>query len=459
MSAHRRSREGSWSGELIFALLLTGAAAGFGNFWRFPYLVGEYGGGAFLLLYLLCLGALGLPLLAAEIMIGRLGRGSPVQALSKLAAREGLWPTWQLIGWFSLLGCCLLLATYSVVGGWALAYIFRAASGAFGDLDTLQATEVFQQLIRDPERLLAWHTLFLGFAMMVVARGVRWGLEEAARWFVPMLFGLLVLLIGYTAAAGGHFAAALGVMFMPKLAALSWDSLWLAMRHAFYTLTLGLGVALTLGAYLDERVPVLRVSLYVVLGDTLLGILAGLMVFPVLFGAGLPSSSGPTLVFQTMPLALGQMPNGTWFGTLFFLLLVFAAWTSAIALLEPMVAHLMERRGLERSQATSYAGILVWLLGVAALLSLSIWAHVRPLRWLGGLSDSSLFDIFTFLAADVLLPVSGLALAILIGWRVSARTAELELGSGPGFKIWRLLIRYVTPIGLLLILADGLGFL
>lgn len=457
MSAHRRSQEGFWTSGPIFALALTGAAAGFGNFWRFPYLIGEHGGGAFLLLYLLCLAGLGLPLLVAEVLIGRRGRGSPVRAISDVAAREGRWPAWQLIGWISLLGCCLLLATYSVVGGWALAYIFRAASGAFGDLDALQTTEVFQQLIRDPERLLAWHTLFLGFAMMVVARGIRWGLEEAARWFVPMLFGLLLLLVGYTAAASGQFSATLAAMLWPDISSLGWDSVLLAMRHAFYTLSLGLGVALTLGSYLEDRVSVLRVSLFVVLGDTLLGILAGLMVFPVLFSGGLPSTSGPALVFQTMPLALAQMPNGTWFGALFFLLLVFAAWTSAIAMLEPLVAHLMERRGLERAPATSYAGILVWLLGVVALLSLSIWAHVRPLRSLERFEDSSLFDIFTFFSADVLLPLSGLALAVFVGWRVSARTAELELGTGAGFKAWRLLIRYVTPIGLLVVFANGLG--
>jgi NSS family neurotransmitter:Na+ symporter len=246
-------------------------------------------------------------------------------------------------------------------------------------------------------------------------------------------------------------------MLLPNLDAFSWQALPLALKHAFYTLTVGLGVALTYGAYLDERVSVLRASLLVMLADTMLGILAGLMVFPVLLSNELASTSGPALVFQSMPLAFGQMPNGIWFGTLFFLLLVFAAWTSAIALLEPMVAHLTERRGLERAHATSYAGILVWVLGVVALLSFSIWAHMRPLRQWGMFRDSSLFEIFTFLAADVLLPVCGLAIAVFAGWRVSARTAELELGSGAGFKVWRLLIRYVTPAGLLLVLAGRFG--
>lgn len=456
VSASKRSRD-TWSSGLIFGLVLTGATAGFGNFWRFPYLVGEHGGGAFLLVYLLCLLALGVPLLAAEILVGRRGRGSPVAAVARLSLQEGLWPSWRALGWLCLLSCCLLLATLSVVGGWALAYVFRAASGAFAELDALQAADLFQQLIRDPERLLAWHTLFLGFAMMVVARGVRWGLEEAAHWFVPMLFGLLLLLVGYTAAASGQSSDALRHMLWPRLGALGWESLLLAMRHAIYTLSLGLGVALTLGAYLDERVSILKASLLVAIADTALGILAGLMVFPVLFGAALLSSSGPELVFQAIPLALGQLPSGTWFGTLFFLLLVFAAWTSAIALLEPLVAYLMERRGLERPHATSYAGIVAWSLGVVALLSLSLWAHVRPLGRLDGFAESTLFDIMAFVAADLVLPVSSLALALLVGWRMSARSAELELGSGVGFRIWLVLIRYVVPLGLLVVLADGLG--
>jgi NSS family neurotransmitter:Na+ symporter len=216
---------------------------------------------------------------------------------------------------------------------------------------------------------------------------------------------------------------------------------------------------LTYGAYLDERVPILRASLLVMLADTMLGILAGLMVFPVLFGSELMPTSGPALVFQTMPLAFGQMPNGAWFGTLFFLLLVFAAWTSAMALLEPMVAHLVDRHGVDRAHATSYMGALVWVRGAAALLSFSVWTHMRPLRMLTAFRSSTLFEVFTFIAANVLLPISGLAIAIFVGWRVSRRTAELELGGGLGFRVWRFLIRYVTPAGILVVLANSLGFL
>lgn len=459
MAVQHRLREGSWSSEPVFILALIGAAAGFGNVWKFPYLVGTNGGGAFLVLYLLCLAGLATPLLAAEIMLGRRGRGSPVRAYERVAALEGRWPAWQGLGWMSLVACGLLLATYSVVGGWSIAYVFRTASGMFMELDTLRSAEVFQQLIRDPERLLAWHTLFLAVTVMIVGRGVRLGLEEAARWFMPMLAGLLLLLTCYAMLVSGRFLEGLGMLLLPDFSALSWQAVPKAMSHAFYSLTVGLGVALAYGSYVDDRVPIFKASAMVAVGDTLIGLLAGLVVLPILLGAQFMPSSGPAVIFQSLPLAFGQLPNGTWFGTLFFLLLVFAAWTSSIALLEPMVAHLTERYRLDRVQAAGYIGLFVWILGVAALLSFSIWAHVRPLRMLEGFRDSTLFELFSHAAANILLPIGGLLVAIFVGWRLSVRTAELELGSGRLFRIWRFLIRYVVPVGMLMVLADAVGFL
>lgn len=458
MAVQHRPSDSLWSNGPIFILAVTGAAAGLGNVWRFPYLVSANGGGAFFLLYLVCLAVIGVPLLAAEIMLGRRARGSVVRTYGHVAAQEGRWPIWRIAGWIGLLVCCLLLASYSVVGGWSIAYVFRAASGMFGDLDTLQAAEVFQQLVRDPERLLAWHTLFIAVTMMIVARGVRWGLEEAVRWFMPMLFGLLLLLTGYTAAASGHFSEALDALFLPDFDALSWRAVSLALGHAFYTLSVGMGVALTYGAYVDERVPVLRSAVLVAVADTVLAVLAGLAVLPVLYSSQLAPASGPALIFQSLPLAFGQMPNGTWFGTLFFLLLAFAAWTSAIALLEPPVAYLVEKRKLDRAHATSYVGVFVWLLGVVALLSFSVWAHVRPLGTIPGFRRTTLFDLFNVLAANILLPIGGLLLALFVGWRVSRRSLELDLGAGRGFRVWHFLLRYVTPVAVLIVLIDAAGF-
>lgn len=455
VAAQAYAREGHWSSTPVFVLALAGAAAGFGNIWKFPHLVGTNGGSAFLLLYLVCLVCLGFPLLVAEIVLGRRGQGGAVTALGQLAVLESRWPLWRIAGYMGLLACCLLLSTYSVIGGWSLAYVFRSASGALLDLDALQAVEVFQQLIRDPERLLAWHTVFLGLAIMVVSRGLRHGVEEAMRWFMPAVFLFLLLLLVYAAIVSGQFKEAVAVMLRPDFSALSWRSVQLAMTHAFYTLTLGLGVVVIYSAYLNEKASILKASIAVIAVDTVLSLLAGLFVFSVLFSHALGSVSGPSLVFQSMPVAFGQLPNGFWFATLFFLMLAFAAWTSIIAMLEPMVAHLVERRGVERTHATAYVGVVIWFLGVLALLSFSLWSHFRPLQWLAKYREANLFDLFNLLAVNVLMPISALAIAVFVGWRLTERSVELELGAGKMFRLWLFLIRYVTPPALLLILVGG----
>lgn len=457
MSVQRRPLHGLWSSGAIFVLAVTGAAVGLGNVWRFPYLVGSNGGGAFFIVYLLCLLAVGFPLLAAEILLGRRGRRSPVGTLTAVAAEEGRTAVWQGLGWLGLLASLLMLSTYSVVGGWAMAYVFRAASGMFADLDPLQAAEVFQQLTRDPERMLAWHTLFMAVVMIIVSRGLRWGLEEAVRWFMPALLGLLLLLAGYAAAATGHFNEALELMFRPRWDELSWEGARLALSHAFFTLSLGMGVVLTYGAYADREVRVLRSAGMILLADTVIAVLAGLVVFPVIFGNDLSPASGPALTFQVLPLAFGQMPNGTWFGTLFFLLLVFAAWTSAMALLEPSVAYLVENRGVERSLATSYVGVTAWTLGLVSLLSFNVWEHLRPLDMFDQFRSSGVFEVLTYLTANLLLPLGGLLTAVFVGWRVSTISMQLELGSGWGYRLWLFAIRYLAPIALAVVLADALG--
>jgi NSS family neurotransmitter:Na+ symporter len=456
MSSQRRSPHGLWSSGPIFVLAVTGSAVGLGNVWKFPSMVGANGGGAFFLLYLLCLAVIGLPLVAAEIMLGRRGRHSPVNTMAALAAEEGRSGLWQALGWMQLLTSCLLLATYSVVGGWAMAYVFRAASGMFVDLDPLQAAEVFQGLIRDPERLLAWHTLFMAVTMMIVARGVRWGLEEAVRWFMPMLLGLLLLLAGYTAAATGYFEQAVSFLFTPNFEQFTWDSLWRALGHAFFTLSLGMGVVMTYGAYLPDQVSIFRASVFIVVADTFIAVLAGLVVFPVIFAYDLAATSGPMLTFQTLPLAFGQMPNGTWFGTLFFLLLMFAAWTSAIGHLEPTVAYLVER-GMDRPLATSYVGVSVWALGIVSLLSFNVWEHITPLQQFEVFRHSTLFDVFNYVAANLLLPLGGLAVAVFAGWQVSRMSSQLQLGEGRSYRLWLFAIRFVTPIALLLVFAHAIG--
>ena len=457
MGALRRSQHGLWSSRSLFVLALIGAIVGLGNVWKFPHMVGSNGGTAFLLVYLLCVGVLGLPLLIAEIMLGRRARRSAVSAFGVLAEEEGRWPSWRVIGWLAVAAACLMLSAYSVVGAWSLAYVFRAASGLFASMDSHEASEVFRDLIGDPERMLAWHTIFMGVTMIVVARGVRWGLEEAVRWFMPALLGLLVLLAGF-AMTTGALTQTLSFLFTPDWSALTPRAVMLALGHAFFTLSLGAGVVMSFSAYLGQQVPILPTALTVVVADVVIGLLGGLTVFPIAFAGGPGAFSGPGLIFQTLPLAFGEMSNGTWFGTLFFLMLVFAAWTSAIALLEPVVAYLVER-GLERPIATTYAGTIIWALGLLSLFSFNLLEHVRPLSGLESFRTSTVFDLVNFLVGNVLLPLVGLGTALFVGWRMSAASSELEIGGGRGYRLWLFTIRYITPIAMMVVLLGAIGIL
>ncbi|RFA28230.1 sodium-dependent transporter [Alkalilimnicola ehrlichii] len=455
MSSQRRSIHGQWSSRLIFILAVTGSAVGLGNIWKFPYLVGEHGGGAFVLVYLACMLIVGLPLLVAEIVIGRRGRCAPAGTMERVATEEGGARHWKYVGWLSLLAAFLVLSVYSVIGGWSLAYVFRTAGGVFSGADSFQAVLVFQELIGDPEKVLAWHTLFMAVTMTLVGRGVREGLEEAIRWFMPLLLLLLIFLAVY-AAGTGQTREALAFLFYPDFSRISGGVVLVAMGHAFFTLSLGVGAVMVYGAYLHRRVSVLPVAGVIVGLDVVIALLAGLVIFPLVFAHGTPADSGLGLVFETMPLTFAQMDSGVWFGTLFFLLVLFAAWTSAISLLEPLVAHVVEHTKLDRSLATSYVGAAIWALGVVSILSFNLWEHVRPLGNVSGFEQSTLFDLFSFLAINVLLPISGLLIAFFAGWRLSKASVRVELGGEYGWRVWHFTIRFITPLAVLLVLLHSI---
>lgn len=458
MSFQRRSLHGQWSSRLIFILAVTGATIGLGNIWKFPYLVGESGGAAFVLVYLLCVALIGLPLMVAEIVLGRRGRRSPIGTMAVLAEEEGGHRFWQISGWLMAVAAFIVLSAYSVVGGWVLAYVFRAAGGAFTGMDAFRSALLFQELIRDPERVLAWHTVFMAVTVVLVSRGVRDGLEEAVRWFMPLLLALLVFLALYAGGAG-NWQETVRFLFAPDFSRIDGGVVLAAMGHAFFTLSLGLGAIMVYGSYLGRRVAVLPVAASVVLLDTLVALLAGMAIFPLAFAHEVAPDSGPSLIFQTLPLLFAHMSGGTWFGTLFFLLLLFTAWTSAISLLEPLVAYVVERTRLDRPLAASYVGAAIWALGIVSILSFNLWEHVRPLRQFAMFERSTLFDLLNFAAVNLLLPVCGLLIALFAGWRLSDTSARLELGDSLGWRCWRFAIRFITPAAVLIVFLHSIGSL
>jgi len=454
MTTQRKSIHGQWSNRLAFILAATGSAVGLGNIWKFPYITGQNGGGAFVLVYLLCIAVIGIPIMMAEVMLGRRGRQSPINTMQTLAYEENASPHWQWLGWAGVLAGFLILSYYSVIAGWALAYVFRAGSGLFTGLTADGVQSIFTNLVSEPERLLAWHTIFMGMTMMVVARGVYGGLEKAVRLLMPALFVLLVVLVGY-AWNSGSFNDGLAFLFKPDFGALTANGVLIAMGHAFFTLSLGMGAIMVYGSYLPDNASIAKTSIAVAVMDTLVALLAGLAIFPIVFANHLEPDVGPGLIFQTLPLAFGHMDGGAFFGMLFFVLLVFAAWTSAISLIEPAVAWLVENRGHTRVYASVVAGTVTWTFGLLTVFSFNLWEDFRPLF------KKSIFDLLDYLTANVMLPLGGLLIAIFAAWKMTRESSMDELAMGDRFfyPLWRFLVRYITPVAVIIVFLNVIGII
>jgi NSS family neurotransmitter:Na+ symporter len=453
MSETRNSIHGEWSGGFAFVLAATGSAVGLGNIWKFPYIAGENGGGAFVLVYLICIGLIGIPIMMAEIMLGRRGRRSPINTMTVLAKEAGASPAWRLLGWMGVLAGFLILSYYSVIAGWALSYIWHGASGQFMGADAGQIKQIFDDLVGDWEKLLGWHTFFMVITMLVVARGVRGGLERAVTILMPGLLLILVLLVGY-AIAQGDFTRGLEFLFTPDFSKLSAQAILTAMGHAFFTLSLGLGAIMVYGSYLPEKISIARTTFMIAGADTAVALLAGMAIFPIVFANGLEPGSGPGLIFQTLPLAFGQMPGGNIIGTLFFMMLVFAAWSSAISIIEPAVAWLVENANMSRGRASVLGGIVTWFTGIGTVLSFNVWSEAK---WF----DKTFFDLLDYLTANIMLPLGGLLIAIFAAWimRRTHSRDELEMGDGAGFELWHFLVRFIAPIAVLLVFLSAIGLI
>lgn len=451
------SIHGMWSSRLAFILAASGSAVGLGNIWRFPYTAGEYGGGAFVLMYLLCVALIGIPIMMAEVMLGRRGRQSPINTMRSLADQEGVHGIWQGVGWIGIVSGFLILSFYSVIAGWTLAYAVSAGLGQFNGIDAARSSALFAGLVADPWALLGWHTLFMAMTIGVVARGVASGLEQAVRILMPTLFLLLLVMVLYAALQSGAFMEGLAYMFKPDFAELSGragEAVLSAMGQAFFSLSLGMGAIMIYGSYLSSDASIGQNTVIIAGTDTLVALLAGMAIFPIVLANGLEPSEGPGLIFKTLPIAFGQMPGGGLFGVVFFVLLVFAAWTSAISLLEPLTAWLVENRGWARPLAAILGGSVVWLLGIACLLSLNLWADFK-------IFGKGILDLFDYLTANLLLPIGGVLIAVFAGWILKRASSAEEFTGGETlvYRLWRPLIRYVAPVAVTIVLLNALGVL
>ena len=436
------SKHGMWSSRMLFVLAAAGSAVGLGNIWKFPYITGENGGGAFVLVYLLCIAFIGLPVMMAEILLGRAGRESPINTMRKLARASGGSNDWTAIGWMGVVAGFLILSFYAVIAGWVLHYIFLLAGGTFTGADGDFTKETFsafadQTLPNIPWQELFWFTVFIAATAYIVARGVSRGLEMAVRWLMPVLFTLLIGLVVY-AAIVGDFAAAWQFLFKFDASRLTADGVLEAMGHAFFTLSLGMGAIMAYGAYVPARVSVTTTAATIAVLDTVVALCAGLAIFPIVFATpGLEAGAGPALIFQSLPVAFGGLKLGALVGAVFFVLVAFAALTSAISLLEPAFAFLVERYNVKRGQVAIVAGAVCWLLGVGSVVSDPF------LGWVD------------FLTGKIMLPLGGLLIALFAGWVLAKRVVAEQLGFTEGWKwiVWSIAIRYVAPIGVVAVFA------
>ena len=446
-----------WSSRMAFILAASGSAVGLGNIWKFPYITGENGGGAFVLVYLLCIALIGIPIMIAEVMIGRSGGQSPLNSMRKLSQRDGLSKRWVWIGGMGMIASFLILSFYSVIGGWALSYVGNSAGGLFVGASSDAIGTMFGNLLADPYTLLLWHSVFMVLVIMIVARGLSSGMEKAINILMPIMFALLLIMVGY-AMSTDNFADGFTFLFQPDFSKLTTEGVLTALGHAFFTLSLGMGVMMAYGSYLPKKVSIVKTAVTVSIVDTVVALLAGLAIFPLVFANGLEAGAGPGLIFQTLPLAFGQMSGGVLFGTLFFILLVVAAVTSAISLLEPVVEWFEEQKGINRLTGTLIGGACIWGLGILTILSLNVWSDVHPLGMFERFEGKTFFDLFDYVTANLMMPLGGLAIAIFVGWFMSkpAAQSDLDMGNGLTYKLFMFVLRYITPAAVLVVFIYNL---
>ncbi|WP_024851175.1 sodium-dependent transporter [Hydrogenovibrio kuenenii] len=440
----------SWTTQTAFIMAATGSAVGLGNLWKFPYITGENGGGAFVLVYLLCVLLIGLPVLIAEITLGRRGGANPPQALSNLAKESKASKWWWLLGLNGLLAGCLILSFYTVIAGWGVAYFFESLSGDFINISAKSVSTNFSSLIANPWQLAFWHTVAMLITVYIVSKGVKGGLEKAVNIMMPGLFIILLILLGY-AASTDAFAESFHFLFYPDFSKLTWQGVLVAMGHAFFTLSVGMGTMMVYGSYLSKDYSIPRAGLWIALIDTLVALIAGLVIFSVVFANHLHAGSGPGLLFQTLPVAFGKMSGGWFFGTLFFALVVLAALSSAISLIEPAASWLEQNWGIKRLKATVILGLLTWVLGLGTVLSFNEWKSVHFI------GDRTLFDSLDFLTTNIMLPLGGLLMAVFVAWVMTQqqRDDEMEMPS-PWKDFYRNVLKFITPTAILIVFIYNL---
>ncbi len=451
--AIKKIRMTTWSNRPAFLLATIGGAVGLGNLWRFPYIAGENGGGGFVIVYLIFVFLLGLPIIAGEMLIGRRGRQNAIHSISNLIKENNANSIWKSIGYLSLLVPFIGLSYYAVVAAWSLDYLTLAIKNTFEGFDKNIAQSIFSQRAELPIYQAFIHGIFISMTIWVVARGINNGIEKISKILMPILFLVIIILVLY-GIINADFKSAVEFLFKPDFSKLSGQSVLIALGQALFSLAAGAGVLITYSAYMPADYSIKHSAAVICIGDTIVALLAGLAIFPIVFANGLSPNEGPELIFITLPIAFGNMTGGYIISILFFILLLFAAYTTAIGMLEPIVSWLEERYPGKRKQLSIIAGFSIWVFGLGSVFSFSILTNFYPLNFIG--IEKNFFGLADYTVANILLPLNALLIAAFSGWVIkqSVFNEEFSQDTSSWRIYWRFINRYIAPVAIFIVMLD-----
>lgn len=452
MSGFDFSKRDSFGSRLGVIMAAAGSAVGLGNIWRFPYILGENGGGAFLIIYLVIVFAIGIPVMMSELVIGRRSQRNPVGAFKTLAPRK----PWYLVGMMGIVAAFMILAFYTAVAGWTLEYIYQTVIGGFVGKSSDELTVMFDSFRSESLRPALWFSVFMLATSAIVLGGVRKGIEQSTKIMMPLLFVILIVMCIKALTLPG---AGKGVefLFRPDFSKITGNTVLMALGQAFFSLSIGMGTLITYGSYIPKDNKLASTAVQVSMIDLLVAVLAGVAIFPAVFAFGISPSSGEALTFIVLPGIFQQMTGGMIFAFSFFVLLAIAALTSTISVLEVIVAYFSEQLNMKRRNAIILATASMFILGISASLSLGIMRDVK-------LFGLNIFDLFNYTTANILLPLGGLLIVAFLGWFYPGRESKDELSNGGALRIryyslYRFAIRFLAPLAIALVFLNGLGLI
>ena len=445
----------AWSSHIGFLLACVGAAIGLGNIWKFPYMAGTQGGGAFVLIYLVTILLIAIPVAAAELITGRMARRNAVDSVIYLARDTKSPALFGVAGLIAVLASFMLLTFYPVISGWVMAYLSKSLLGGLSGYEADRVATEFKDLLANPAEMIFWQVTFLMLTGLVISRDIRSGLEKANIFLMPVLFLMLVMVVIY-GAIEGDIGAAIRFLFTPDFSSITPEVILSAVGHGFFSVGVGAAMLITYGSYLDHHVSIGEAAITIGIADTIIALLAGIGIFAIVFGQSLEPAQGPGLIFVTLPLAFSDMTGGGFFASLFFLLVVFAALTSNLALTEVIVRFISEKLGTSRAKTTLVVLMASFIIGLTTIFSFNILSEFR-ISNTGVFADKTLFDAKDYVTSNILMPLGGLLIVAFAGWIVPANSSLEHFGGTAWMHtIWLWLSRIIAPLGVIWVFISNL---